>query len=172
MPKKREPPKPLAKALTLFNQLLGFFSSSITLKSYAVHSAIRVFKSIQYEFSFIILQRYTFFIENKAWKHCFVRILSKFHLKSHLCDTKSSNNWSFLSTFATHSGRSLLCTTYWNNEALCSTCEWKCEKLLLDARTVITVRAYSVDWLLHLHLRALLTASIRRRGISTTLPYN
>ena len=54
---KREPPKPLAKALTLFNQLLGFFSSSITLKSYAVHSAIRDFNSILYEFSFIILQR-------------------------------------------------------------------------------------------------------------------
>ena len=46
MPKKRDPPKPLAKALTLFNQLLGFFSSSINLKSYVVHSAIRVFKSI------------------------------------------------------------------------------------------------------------------------------
>ena len=46
MPKKREPPKPLAKALTLFNQLLGFFSSNITLKSYAVHSDIRVFNSI------------------------------------------------------------------------------------------------------------------------------
>ena len=40
-PKKREPPNPLAKALTLFNQLLGFFSSSINLKSYAVHSAIK-----------------------------------------------------------------------------------------------------------------------------------
>ena len=31
---------------------------------------------------------------------------------------------------------------------------------------MITVRAYSVDWLLHLHLRAILTASIRRRGKS------
>jgi len=49
MPKKREPPKPLAKALTLFNQLLGFFSSSITLKSYAVHSAIRTSNSILYD---------------------------------------------------------------------------------------------------------------------------
>ena len=28
------------------------------------------------------------------------------------------------------------------------------------------VRAYSVDWLLHLHLRVILTTSIRRRGIS------
>ena len=43
---KRAPPKPLAKALMLFNQLFGFFSSSINLKSYAVHSAIRLFNSI------------------------------------------------------------------------------------------------------------------------------
>ena len=42
MPKKSEPPKPFAKALTLFSQLLGFFSSSFNLKSYAEHSAIRV----------------------------------------------------------------------------------------------------------------------------------
>ena len=32
MPKKREPPKPLAKALILFSQLLGFFSSKFSLK--------------------------------------------------------------------------------------------------------------------------------------------
>ena len=35
-----------------------------------------------------------------------------------------------------------------------------------NARTVITVRAYSVDWLLHLHIRVILTTSIRRRGTS------
>ena len=48
MPKKSEPPKPLAKALTLFNQLFGFLSSSINLKSYAVHSAIRFSNFISY----------------------------------------------------------------------------------------------------------------------------
>ena len=42
------------------NQLLGFFSLSITLKSYAVHSAIRVFNSILYKFWHITLQRYSF----------------------------------------------------------------------------------------------------------------
>lgn len=56
----------LEKALTLFNQLLGFFSSSITLKSYAVHSAIKAFNSIVYEYSFLILQKVHIFIENKA----------------------------------------------------------------------------------------------------------
>ena len=40
--------------------------------------------------------------------------------------------------------------TYWNNEALCSTCGWKREKFLRCTRKAITVRAYSVDWLLHL----------------------
>ena len=33
-----------------------------------------------------------------------------------------------------------------------------------NARTVITVRAYSVDWLLHLHYKAIPTASVRRSG--------
>ena len=46
----------LEKALTLFNQLLGFFSSSITLKSYAVHSAIKAFNSIVYDYSFLIFK--------------------------------------------------------------------------------------------------------------------
>ena len=45
-----EPPKPLAKAHTLFNQFLGFFSSSITLKLYAVHSAIKTFNFILNDF--------------------------------------------------------------------------------------------------------------------------
>ena len=35
-----------------------------------------------------------------------------------------------------------------------------------NARTVITVRAYSVDWLLHLHIKVIPTTSIRRRGKS------
>jgi hypothetical protein len=89
-----------------------------------------------------------------------------------------SSNYFFLHIFRLFQVFSVILSSYSakstkhisKNEALCSTCEWKCEKLLLDARTVITVRAYSVDWLLHLHLRALLTASIRRRGISSTLP--
>ena len=34
------------------------------------------------------------------------------------------------------------------------------------ARTVITVRAYSVDWLLHLHIKVIPTTSIRGSGIS------
>ena len=55
----------IGKALTLFNQLLGFFSSSITLKSYAVHSAIRVFNSIVYEYSFLISRRYTFLLRTR-----------------------------------------------------------------------------------------------------------
>ena len=64
--KEKGAPKPLAKALTLFSQLLGFFSSSITLKSYAEHSAIRAFNSILYDFSFITLQRYTFLLKVRS----------------------------------------------------------------------------------------------------------
>jgi len=30
----------------------------------------------------------------------------------------------------------------------------------------VTVRAYSVDWLLHLYIKVIPTTSIRRRGIS------
>ena len=40
IPKNRVPPIPLEKALTLFNQLLGFFVSRATLKSHSVASAI------------------------------------------------------------------------------------------------------------------------------------
>ena len=50
---------PLAKALMLLSQLLGFLSSSFTLKSYAVHSAIRVFTSIVFLFANIILFRWS-----------------------------------------------------------------------------------------------------------------
>ena len=40
IPKNRVPPIPLEKELTLFNQLLGFFISSATLKSHSVASAM------------------------------------------------------------------------------------------------------------------------------------
>ena len=91
IPKKREPPKPLAKALTLFSQLLGFLSSSITLKSYAVHFAIRVFNPILYKFSFY-LAKVLIFIESRASLWRFARILSKFYLKTHLLESKSCVN--------------------------------------------------------------------------------
>ena len=39
-PKNRVPPIPLEKALTLFNQLFGFFVSRATLKSHSVASAM------------------------------------------------------------------------------------------------------------------------------------
>jgi hypothetical protein len=92
MPKKREPPKPLAKALTLFIQLLGFFSSSITLKSYAVHSAIRVFNSILYDLpnidSCFYLAKVLIFIESKAFVYRFARDLSNFGQKQGWVITK------------------------------------------------------------------------------------
>ncbi len=40
IPKNKVPPIPLENALTLFNQLLGFFTSRATLKSHSVASAI------------------------------------------------------------------------------------------------------------------------------------
>ena len=40
IPKNKVPPMPLENALTLFNQLFGFFVSSATLKSHSVASAI------------------------------------------------------------------------------------------------------------------------------------
>ena len=60
MPKKREPPKPLAKALTLFSQLLGFFSSSQNLE--IVCSTFR-YQTIQFHLAVNLvfwLQRYNF----------------------------------------------------------------------------------------------------------------
>jgi len=71
----------LAKALTLFNQLLDFFSSSITLKSYAVHSAIRVFNSILYDLenidSYYNFAKILIFIEIKVFVYRFARNPSK-----------------------------------------------------------------------------------------------
>ena len=72
-------------------------------------------------------------IEMIAQKHLFAQYLSKFHLKSHLSIDKSCNNWRFWVSLQRIVETCHLCTTYWNNEALCSTFEWKCEILLLDA---------------------------------------
>ena len=43
--------------------------------------------------------------------------------------------------------------TFWNNEALCSTCYRKREKLPMNCKDGVSVRAYSVGWLLLLSSR-------------------
>ncbi len=50
----------IGKTANALNQLLDFFSSCITLKSYTVHSIIRFFNSILYKFSSITSQWYSF----------------------------------------------------------------------------------------------------------------
>ena len=47
------------------------------------------------------------------------RILSKFYLKTHPCDTKSYDDCSFLIIFATHNGGMPFLQRHIHQEALC-----------------------------------------------------
>ena len=167
--KKNVPPKPLTKALTLFNQLLGFFSSNIILKSYAVHSAIRTFISL------LLYYKGTYFIEKKALNHCLMHNLSKFYLKTYLLESKSCNNWRFLCTFATHYGICHLCTTYWKRGVMPIVLNTRSlRNFTKKARVGVIAFTHSVGLLSTSTFKGFLRACVWGRGIisSTLLWYN